>query len=390
MSGWSEPAALRAQLLRRWERGEFLRAHVRGEALFPLKLPLKGPSASELANQFTQVAQWAGQWRTQSACRVEEKTVNNRVQGLQTLPHAAWLDSAEVAAAWLGKRRDWVDFVRLAEHTQRTCPALLPWLEKRPLQALELAGVWQPLQAVAEWVCRHPRPGVYLRQVDLPGVSSKFIEAHRAVLAEWLDLLLPGAAIDPTHSGVGGFAARYGFLDKPLRLRLRVLDPACSPLPGGGMPDLTLDSASLARLAPPIEQLFITENEVNFLAFPPVPRAWVLFGAGYGFAALHQLDWPKRLRVRYWGDIDTHGFAILAQLRSHLPHTESLLMDLDTLLAHRALWGREDTPAGADLRGLSAAEAQVYHALRENRYGQALRLEQEHIGFATLLQALAK
>ena len=37
----------------------------------------------------------------------------------------------------------------------------------------------------------NPRPNIYLRQVDLPGLHTKFIEAHRGVLAELLDLALP-------------------------------------------------------------------------------------------------------------------------------------------------------------------------------------------------------
>jgi hypothetical protein len=37
--------------------------------------------------------------------------------------------------------------------------------------------------------------------VDIPGVHSKFIEAHRGVLAEWLDLVLPAAAIEASAIG---------------------------------------------------------------------------------------------------------------------------------------------------------------------------------------------
>jgi hypothetical protein len=36
--------------------------------------------------------------------------------------------------------------------------------------------------------------------------------------------------------------------------------------------------------------------------------------------------------VLYWGDLDTHGFAILDELRAHCPHAESLLMNRATFL----------------------------------------------------------
>ncbi len=80
----------------------------------------------------------------------------------------------------------------------------------------------------------------------------KFIEAHRSVLAELFDFALPPAAIDTAAGGVAQFARRYGFLAKPLRIRLRLLDPALPSLPGcAGLPDITLDAASFAGLALP-------------------------------------------------------------------------------------------------------------------------------------------
>ena len=95
-------------------------------------------------------------------------------------------------------------------------------MSRRPLQVLDLADRWERLLAVVAWLQAHPRPGVYLRQVDAPGVDSKFIEAHRGVLTDLLDAALPPEAIDTLASGSAQFAGRFGFLDKPLRIRLRL------------------------------------------------------------------------------------------------------------------------------------------------------------------------
>ena len=56
-----------------------------------------------------------------------------------------------------------------------------------------------------------------------------------------------------------------------------------------------------------------------------------------------------RRRDPVLGDIDTHGFAILDRLRAWLPQTRSVLMDRDTLLAHRDRWVTEDRPAKSAL-----------------------------------------
>jgi hypothetical protein len=69
--------------------------------------------------------------------------------------------------------------------------------------------------------------------------------------------------------------------------------------------------------------VFVTESEANFLALPPADDAMVVFGAGSGLEHLATVPWLASAAVHYWGDIDTHGFAISDQLRAALPHTTS-------------------------------------------------------------------
>jgi hypothetical protein len=168
-----------------------------------------------------------------------------------------------------------------------------------------------------------------------------------------------------------------------------MLDATLWTLAGsGGLADITLDAQSFAALDCAAERVFITENEINFLAFPPVDRAIVVFGAGYGWEALAQARWLHRCSIHYWGDIDTHGFAILDQLRHHFPGVRSLLMDRETLLAHRDHWGEEPEPARRELPRLSTEEAELYDELRSDRLQVRLRLEQERVRFGWLLRRL--
>lgn len=387
---WTTPADLQAQLQRRWDRGDLLRASVAPTIAWPLRLNLTAPTAADLAARFDDVRRWSAALTAVPHVRLDWREWLHRVQGRQRLPEAAFIDTLDAALALVGKRRAADVYQGLWQQTAATQPALLPWLTKRPLQAIELAPHWQRLSAVVAWVQAHPRPGVYLRQVDVPGVDSKFIEAHRGVLAEWLDLALLPAAIDATATGVAQFARRYGFLDKPVRIRFRVLDSALPSLPGcHELPDITLDAASFAALALPVSRVFMTENETNFLAFPPREAAIVVFGAGYGWDALARAAWLARCQLHYWGDIDTHGFAILDSLRGHFPHVSSCLMDEDTLMAHRLHWSKETEPVRHDLARLTADEAALYDALRDDRFQARLRLEQERIGQRWIVEHLA-
>jgi hypothetical protein len=189
---------------------------------------------------------------------------------------------------------------------------------------------------------------------------------------------------------VSHFAARYCFLAKPVRIRLRVLDKGIPLLQSAVQPDIMVDADSFSRLKMPLRCIFITENETNFLAFPAAAEAIVIFGAGYGWDALTRATWLTRCTIHYWGDIDTHGFAILNQLRSYFKHVSSFLMDRETLMAHETHWGEEVNQTLHDLPHLTPKERALFDDLRDNRIRKNLRLEQEHIGFHWVMDKLQR
>jgi hypothetical protein len=385
---WSRTADLKAKLMRFWQSGDLLREALADNHRFPLRLSLKAPDSSDLSSHFDAVRSWVAELTGNPVLRLEFREVQHRVQGAQRLPTSAWVDSLEGALSWLDKRDEWNSFLGMVETTRHSLPGLLPWLDKHPLAALELAEDWPRLLTVATWLINNPRPNIYLRQVDLPGLHTKFIEAHRGVLAELLDLALPSEVVDNTKSGSRQFAARYGFLDRPILIRFRVLDPEIMWGLGPLCPDIALDPESFGRLCIGAKRVFITENEINFLAFPRVSGSIVVFGAGYGWEALGRCRWLHQCSIHYWGDIDTHGFGILDQLRAHFDHADSFLMDRATLDTHRLFWGVEDSPLRANLLRLTQEERTLYHGLRDNSIRLGLRLEQEYISFGWLKQRL--
>ena len=418
---WTTPDDIRRQLLRLWERGVLPQAVLRegdgdgegaggkqdvmgvaesdtgaGEAgtgaigyQFPLRLTLKAPSSAELSEHFGDVRDWLARLSASAQhYRLEFRRVRLRQLGENDVLSAIWVDRLDQALALIGKKKDAQQLLELSRLTRERLPALLPWLRRKPLAALALADDWPRLLAIVNWLAGHPRPSIYLRQIDLPGVHSKLIERHRGVLLELLDSVLPADAIDDRFRGGRGFCPRYGFLDKPLRVRFRVLDPQLRLFAAAGDQDITVTQEAFASLQLSATRVFITENEVNFLAFPALPSSLVIFGAGYGFENLAPAAWLGQRALYYWGDIDTHGFAILNQLREHFPAAVSFLMDTQTFLAHRALWGREEQPEKGDLQRLTPDEARLYAQLRDNTWGEQLRLEQERIGYEFLREVL--
>lgn len=144
---------------------------------------------------------------------------------------------------------------------------------------------------------------------------------------------------------------------------------------------MTVTASAFRSLQLPVRRVIITENLVNFLALPERAGTVAIFGKGYGFSALRDAAWLRDCEVLYWGDLDTHGFGILDQLRSVHPQVASVLMDEATLLAHREVWATESTPSRAVLGRLTVDEARVYEGLQKGSYGGRVRLEQELIGW---------
>lgn len=115
-----------------------------------------------------------------------------------------------------------------------------------------------------------------------------------------------------------------------------------------------------------------------------------LFGGGYAIDLVRALPWLAKQPLHYWGDLDTHGFAILSRLRQYFPHTRSFLMDRDTLVNHRDFWTEElsGTRVLRDLPTLDPFEQSLYDDLRNDRLGDRVRLEQEGVQYQRVEQAV--
>jgi hypothetical protein len=385
---WTTPDELRAQLQRRWDRGELLFPSER-QVAFPMPLRFRRPTPRELLERFAEVRDWIAALEAASGdgYGIVWSEINHRQLGANRVPSGAVVASLDDALGMIGKRRAAARYAALVAATDVACPVLGAWVRRRPLVALENADDWDRILAVVTWFAAHPRPSIYLRQVDIEGVDTKFIEARRGLIAELLDQLLPDGSVDVARSPTREFEERYGLRPKPTLIRFRLLDES---LALNGLTDVATPASEFARLCLGVERVFITENEINGLAFPPVPRSMAIFGLGYGLDRVGGVPWLRDTAVFYWGDIDTHGFAILDRLRALLPHTRSFLMDEETLVAHRPQWGREDVQYEGTLPRLAPPERRLYDSLLAGTWEPSLRLEQERIGFSWVRRALSE
>lgn len=388
---------IRRQLLGMWDSGTILSSVVSGDPVFPCRLRARVPSSKDFTDSFEEVRKWISEIKTVGGIRLEWRTVNNRLRGNNPSPSGLWVDSIDDALALIGRKTELRKFVRILDDTRAALPELEEWMRRSPMKALAYADEWNRLLAIVRWMKANPRPGIYIREADIPGVHTKIIENNSAILTELLDAVLPPDRIDFTATGKSGFCRRYGFREKPKRyVRFRVLDPNIRVLPvASAETDIELTSDVFAQLDIPCAYVFIVENEITFLAFPALPDSIVLYGGGNSAAdAFRGVAWLGRRLLFYWGDLDIDGFRILRDLRRVFPAVRSILMDDETLNRHRDLWTTESGGGmvPAEMNGLTDEEQSVCRLLQSPGNGMCgrIRFEQERIGFEHVKTQLGK
>lgn len=369
MTRWTTVSDIRARVLRRWDDGTLLRALAAGDPFPVIDIPLRGPRAAQIGDDLGAVQAWIAALDTgrrgDTHYSLEYAPIGGRLIGRNELPTRARVTTYKQAWSLLGvaaQAREYAEILTLTTDE----PAVHSWVAGQPLRALALGPSWPALLSAYRWIADARGSSKYLREITAPGVDTKFVERHRAVLAQLLGV--------PTSSS--GFLAGLGLRAKPEMLRLR-------PAPGLGLAspfsEASLRLEELAQLDLDVRTAVIVENEITFLSVPVPADGIVMWGKGFEVNRPGSLPWLRDAQVHYWGDLDTHGFAILNQLRAWLPQTRSFLMDRETLLAHRERWGSEASPTAAELDRLTADEAALYSDLVTDRFGERLRLEQERI-----------
>lgn len=381
-AGWTDTAGLRAACLKSWERGELLRELLQPSGAYPRRRTLKSPAAGDLRQRFAEARDWARELHAGAKhYRLETRSIGHQSIGANDVPHAACFDSVEDEITFTGKSRESAAFLKFAAELEAAEPGFHPWVLAKPFQLLALGDDAFVVAKVARWLAENPQPGIYVRQLALAGVHTKFVEKHVRTIDE-MAAVLTGVQT-PRSSSMKSFRTRHGFTTEPDKVRMRAL-AAILNAPGGAE-DVEIPAEAFEKLALAVKSVIVTENKTNFLALPLMPDTLVVFGGGYGFSGLGAAGWVRDCDVVYWGDLDTHGFAILNQLRSHHSHVRSVLMDKETLMDHRAFWGVETSPSKGTLVHLDAAEAQLVGELASGVHGERIRLEQEQVNWTYAL-----
>jgi len=383
------PEAARDFLVRRFNNQH--QTWVVGGGSWPLDVSLGAPTEKDIAEDPSAVRSWANAWQSRSGPGevVFEERQFARL-GKHRLPVSLTFSNAGQVAAAVGQAGRWSTAAERYQRMLSRWPLLgegNALASKFDVLADYAIEDFERLMSLLAWLEVNRKSGLYLRQLPVEGLDTKWLEKRTGLVSTLLRALrvaVPGDESD--------FHELCGLRKPAHRVRVRLLCPSLRTLVGG-LCDIEAPVGELARMPIAPRAVIIAENLETGLALPDVPGAVVVMRLGNAVSALGTLPWLQSASAVYWGDIDTHGFAILDRARKAVPHLRSVLMDESTLLRHRALWVQEATQCpNVPLETLTAEERACYDSLRTHTWGQRVRLEQERLGWSeameTLMQAL--
>ena len=377
-----QPDEIKEKALRQYPK--FLSAWLSGSSFFPLHIPGIGAPDESLATaqQQVQTLKSGSKEVVGHGYVIEWQERNSRHHGRNLFPDRVVFESQPDFLRFISKQREFAEFSSAVERIRSRMPELELWISANRTLLMRHMNVIDNLLDVVDYLRRHPRPNVFAREIPL-SVDTKFIEQNSVILEQWLDIVLSPETIraDERH-----FERRFGLRYAEPHMLLRFLDSELQNSFGSPWRECSVPLHSLMTTPVEASSVFIVENKVNLLTFPPVRSAIAMGGLGNGIIDLAYVPWLSNRSIWYWGDLDVEGFEILSRLRIRFPQTRSFLMDDSTLLRWKDSLAVNGTNRVREIPPLlTEPETAAFRFCVTNN----VRIEQERMPQAAIVEAVA-
>ncbi len=301
---------------------------------------------------------------------ITTEKVNTRFYGEQTIIKEITIESGEDYLSFIGKEKESKVFVSALEDLKRLfsdnsfpLEDLYNWTQTNLglLTEKQENGYYDDIMRVLVYLMKHSSLNLYIREIPLP-VHTKFIEENEKTILSLYTAITKKDALS-------SFEDTFSLKKKEALIRWRARNNREET--GLRLSDFSLLDTSK------IKRVYIVENEIVYLTFPLENDMMIIFGGGFGAVLLKKVEWLKTKEIYYFGDMDEHGYEILALFRSFFPQTRSFLMDKETYRDHLeyAVKGKKSTTQYDNF--LTLEELSVLSMLRLEP--DKSRIEQERI-----------
>ena len=354
-----------------------------GETAFPHAFPLGQVSSAEMRADYAAVWQQTRAWQDWAHQHDVQLSYATRMAAggtHQQVPTHATVTSIDHAASIVGG--DWPGRLARGHSRLEVLRGSYPDLPDvaRVVRSIDTYSEldFELLLTVSQWFAQDPARarGVTPRQVPIPGVHAKWLQAHERAVC-WL-LGVDDLMLLPNH---------------PCRIHFTYLDPG-HRASGGRIHDSATGGDRFTPAYLP-QVVVISENKDTAIGFPELPGGISVEGVGRGGKTPASFDWLREAPlVVYWGDMDRDGYEILDGYRADFGRDlDSVLMDEQTYAAYEP-FGTDTDKHGAIIKPgnprlvpwLRPHERAVYEMLTDPQHVGHRRIEQERIPLAVALE----
>ena len=366
---------IKKKVLKIYNNARLFRNFIEQGNLFPFTIKLKKIKQNDIQNNFTKIHNEIRRLQS-SDFHIIYKDFHFKLLSTQKLPVEVVFYTEDELLKFIDKKKEFDRFVDIYHTTMKIFPQLEVLIKQKPFLFLENEKILESVFLVCSFFREHPKANIYLRELSISGVDTKFVEQNKKIIDTFLTILLDENSYekDITKLSNYGFEKKYHLKYSLPLVRFRVLDnqhKICD------ISDLSVTVDAFKTLHIKAKNIFIVENKKTMLSFFNKKDSIVIFGGGYGVEVLKDVDWLRDKKIFYWGDIDSDGFAILSMLRGYFPHTKSIFMDkktIDKFVEYSVT--QKQAPVDRVLNNLTVEEMKIYNSLRDG-----FRLEQERIHF---------
>lgn len=372
-----------------WQNRKNLKALLKGEMDFPLqKISLKMPStSSQVQNNLVKIQEFVQAWKIFEVeyllCNIEYQAKNFQQFGLLTLPKYLLIEHRQaLIELFAPENKSQLQIIQSRINyiintlnqvfefdIKEFWRFLIDNLEN--FEHLSDDEIHQLLQLLPQLKYGMGQ-GLYLRNLAISGVDTKFIEQHFKLIELLLNYLYENKIYQ-----CGGLLVWLNCQEKPSDWLL--VKPLCQKTQSNlaNLPILRLNSQTLLGYELPSNNILVVENEQSCLALTHIPNTIAVAGGGKNVNWL-KAEWLKHKKVYYWGDIDSDGLFILSLARQYCPHMIALMMDKNTVLIHQHLMVNDSGLINEVPLFLTADEKALFIALKNGEF-MGNRLEQERL-----------
>ena len=191
-----------------------------GNGKWPITIHLGLPNQKTALNNISAISDWVAQWRQwQGAGQLQWGSRNWSTLGKQQLPEKIIFSNALEIVQWLNQSALWEKMCHRYQQLTQRWPALQQCCTKyHEVLASYADEDFIHLQNVLAWLIDHPHSQIYLRELPIPQIDTKWIETRKSTLYRLLKII---KAIDNTPQD---FYAVAGLKCEPYLVRMRILD----------------------------------------------------------------------------------------------------------------------------------------------------------------------